>query len=224
MIRAREVERRRPFLIGTAACVIAALLGWSVFYLHAAGVFRTVKQQVDAKVDRLRGFQTRIDGIRKDATALDSVASPLLSAVNARSFWPQLLEDLNARLPKDNIWITELVPLSNGKPVLGTVSALAGAAVNAPEPAPITPVRPVTGRAQSGGPAIDGLLIRGLYLWNARQQEVVVDYFKNLVGSSFFAIDPKNQQRVIKPTMPNNNEWAFPYELQLDLKQPLPLQ
>ena len=77
--------------------------------------------------------------------------------------------------------------------------------------------------ARKGGPTIDGLLIRGLYLWNARQQEVVVDYFKNLVGSPFFAIDPKDQQLVIKPTMPNNNEWAFPYELQLDLKQPLPL-
>src|SRR5947207_6663935 len=226
VVRAHEIQRRRPFLIGAAACVIAALLGWSVFYLHAAGVFRAIKQQVDAKVGTLRGFQTRIDGIRKDATALDSVASPLLTAVNARSFCPQLLEDLNARLPKDNIWITELVPLSNGKPVLGTVSARAAAAVNAREPAatPITPARPVTGRAQSGGPAIDWLLIRGLYLWNDRQQEVVVDYFKNLVGSPFFAIDPKNQQRVIKPTMPNNNEWAFPYELQLDLKQPLPLQ
>jgi type IV pilus assembly protein PilM len=225
VVRDHEIQRRRPFLIGAAACVIAALLGWSVFYLHAAGVFRAIKQQVDGKVNTLRGFQTRIDGIRKDATALDSVASPLLNAVNARSFWPQLLEDLNARLPKDDIWITELVPLSNGKPVLGSVAASAGAAANAPEPppTPITPARPVAGRAQTGGPAIDGLLIRGLYLWNARQQEVVVDYFKNLVGSSFFAIDPKNQQRVIKPTMPNNNEWAFPYELQLDLKQPLPL-
>src|SRR5438552_1249439 len=188
--------------------------------------FQAIKQQVDAKVDTLRRFQTRIDAIRKDATAFDSVASPLLNAVNARSFWPQLLEDLNARLPKDNIWITELVPLSNGKPVLGGAAAPAGAATNAPAPAatPITPARPVAGGAKSGGPAIDGLLIRGLYLWNARQQEVVVDYFKNLVGSPFFAIDPKNQQRVIKPTMPNNNEWAFPYELQLDLKQPLPLQ
>src|SRR5437870_7114104 len=106
------------------------------------------------------------------------------------------------------------------------IAALAGAVTNAAAPAatPITAARPVAGGAKSGGPAIDGLLIRGLYLWNARQQEVVVDYFKNLVGSPFFAIDPKNQQRVIKPTMPNNNEWAFPYELQLDLKQPLPLQ
>src|SRR5205823_12230600 len=102
--------------------------------LHAAGVFRAIKQQVDAKVNTLRGFQTRIDGIRKDATAFDSVASPLLNAVNARSFWPQLLEDLNARLPKDNIWITELVPLSNGKPVLGGEAAPAVEVYNAAAP------------------------------------------------------------------------------------------
>jgi type IV pilus assembly protein PilM len=224
VIRAHEVERRRPSLIGAAVCVIAALLGWSVFYMHAAGVLSAVKQQVDAKVATLRGFQTRIDGIRKEATTLDGFASPLLDAVNARSFWPQLLEDLNARLPKENIWVTELIPLSNGKPVIGAVTARPGAAAAVAEPAatPITGARPAGGRAQ-GGPAIDGLLIRGLYLWNARQQEVVVDYFKNLVGSPFFKIDPKNQQLVIKPTMPNNNEWAFPYELQLDLKQPLAL-
>jgi type IV pilus assembly protein PilM len=224
VIRAHEVERRRPFLIGAATCVIAALLGWSVFYMHAAGVLSAVKEQVDAKVATLRGFQTRIDGIRKEATTLDGVASPLLEAVNARSFWPQLLEDLNARLPKENIWVTELIPLSNGKPVIGAVTARPGAAAPSAEPAatPITGARASGGRAQ-GGPAIDGLLVRGLYLWNARQQEVVVDYFKNLVGSPFFKIDPKNQQLVIKPTMPNNNEWAFPYELQLDLKQPLAL-
>src|SRR6267142_973464 len=224
VIRAHEVERRRPFLIGAATCAIAALLGWSVFYMHAAGVLSAVKEQVDAKVATLRGFQTRIDGIRKEATTLDGVASPLLEAVNARSFWPQLLEDLNARLPKENIWVTELIPLSNGKPVIGAVMARPGAAAAEAEPAatPITGARSAGGRAQ-GGPAIDGLLIRGLYLWNARQQEVVVDYFKNLVGSPFFKIDLKNQQLAIKPTMPNNNEWAFPYELQLDLKQPLPL-
>jgi hypothetical protein len=223
VIRAHEVERRRPFLIGAATCVIAALLGWSFFYMHAAGILGAVKEQVDAKVATLRGFQTRIDGIRKEATTLDGVASPLLEALNARSFWPQLLEDLNARLPKENIWVTELIPLSNGKPVIGGATARPGAAAAAAEPAATLPTgaRSAGGRAQ-GGPAIDGLLVRGLYLWNARQQEVVVDYFKNLVGSPFFKIDPKNQQKVIKPTMPNNNEWAFPYELQLDLKQPLP--
>jgi type IV pilus assembly protein PilM len=227
VIRAREVERRRPFLIGTAACVIAALLGWSIFYLHGSGVLRETKQQVDAKVETLRGLQGKLDGIRKDATTLDNLAVPLLNAVKARSFWPQLLEDLNARLPKENIWVTELIPLSNGKPVIGTPALPGGTASGVPQPAPsvptpMTPAQP-TGAGKGGGPAINGLLIRGLYLSNPRQQEVVVDYFKNLVGSPFFAIDPKNQQKVIKPTMPNNTEWAFPYELQLDLKESLPL-
>src|SRR5205823_10980858 len=122
---------------------------------------------------------------------LDIDALLMLVSVCARIFWPQLLEVLNARLPKENIWVTELIPLSNGKPVMGGATTTPGAASAAAEQVttPIAPARPAAGR----GPAIDGLLIRGLYLWNARQQEVVVDYFKNLVGSPFFKIDPKNQ-------------------------------
>ena len=216
VIRAHEVERRRPFLIGAAACVIAALLGWSVFYMHAAGVLSAVKEQVDAKVATLRGFQTRIDGIRKEATTLDSVASPLLEAVNARSFWPQLLEDLNARLPKENIWVTELIPLSNGKPVIGAVTARPGGTAPPAEPAatPTTVARSAGGRAQ-GGPAIDGLLVRGLYLWNARQQEVVVDYFKNLVGSPFSRLTPRISSWRSSPPCRTTMSGRFPTSFSL---------
>src|SRR4029077_21218215 len=101
----------------------------------------------DAKVATLRGFQTRIDGIRKEATTLDGAASPLLEAVTARIFCPQWLEELNARLPKENIWVTELIPLSNGKPVIGAVTARPGAAVPSAEPAatPIAGARAVWG-------------------------------------------------------------------------------
>ena len=51
----------------------------------------------------------------------------------------------------------------------------------------------------------------------------MVDYFKNMVGSPFFNIDPNNQARVIRPTTANNTEWAFPYELRLELKKPIKL-
>jgi hypothetical protein len=71
---------------------------------------------------------------------------------------------------------------------------------------------------------VTGLFVRGLYLNNPRQQEVVVDYYRSLVRSPFFKLDPADQSRVMKPTLPNNSEWAFPYELRLDLKQPLLLQ
>jgi Tfp pilus assembly protein PilN len=211
------VERRRPFLIAAAACLVLALLGWSFYFWHGAMVLRAGRESVDAKVATLRRFQSQLDAVRKDATVLDNTAAPLVGAINARSYWPQLLEELNARLPKENIWITELVPLSAGKPAAPDVSP---SMTNPNEPAQLRPMR----GGANNAPAIDGLLIRGLYLWNARQQEVVVDYFKNLAGSPFFKIDPKDQQRVMKPTMPNNTEWAFPYELRLDLKKTLALQ
>ena len=60
-------------------------------------------------------------------------------------------------------------------------------------------------------------------MFNPRQQEVVVDFFRNLVSSPFFAIDPNNQSRVMKPSTPNNTDWAYAYELHLDLKKPLKL-
>jgi hypothetical protein len=68
---------------------------------------------------------------------------------------------------------------------------------------------------------IDSVLLRGLYLHNSKQQEVVVDYFRNLVSSPFLNVDPNNQARAIKSTIPNTTEWAFPFELHLDLKKPI---
>src|SRR6202035_4092699 len=131
-----------------------------------------------------------------------------------------ILEDLNARLPKENIWITELVPMSRGKPV-GVDEKYAGEIA----PTETAVAIPATSAAavRAAGPAIDGILLRGLYLFNPKQQEVVVDYFRSLVGSPFFNVDPNNQARAIKSTIPNNTDWAFSYELRLDLKKPLRL-
>src|SRR6266404_5350887 len=215
VVRAHEAERRRPFLAAAAACLILALLGWSAYYARGATALHTSRLSFDQKVQSLRRVQAQLDAIRKNAGVLDQVATPLVDAVSARSFWPQLLEDLNTRLPRENIWITELFPLSAGRPVAPDAAQIASEGEQTAQ----APGRPPS----SSGGANNGLFVRGLYLSNPRQQEVVVDYFRNLVRSGFFKIDPHDQARVIKPTMPNNAEWAFPYELRLDLKQSLPL-
>jgi hypothetical protein len=134
-----------------------------------------------------------------------------------------LIEDLNERLPKENIWITELVATSGGKPI-GT-DLRAGRVEAQPAPTPVARATPAPrgAAAKTGEPAIDGILVRGLYMFNPKQQEVVVDYFRELVKSPWFALDPNNQAKVIRPTTPNNTEWAFPYELRLDLRKPVPL-
>jgi type IV pilus assembly protein PilM len=211
--RRQELEKRRPFLLAAAAAIILALLGWGFYYARAAQVTRAAAAKIRTINAPMQAAEAKIDNLRKRAASLDQVAVPLTNAISDRFFWVEVLEDLNARLPKENIWITELVPTLQGKPVA------VGDKIVAEAPSAPTPARPPTKGA--GVPTVDGVLLRGLYLYNPKQQEVVVDYFKNLVGSPFFNVDPNNQARAIKSTIPNNTEWAFPYELRLDLKKPL---
>lgn len=218
VVRRQEMEQRRPFFVLAAACFVLGLLAWGAYFWRAAQVEDRATARLQEKVDGMRQIETQMTQVRKEIAALDTQSTPLVAAINDRSFWPQILEDLNSRLPKEDIWITELIPTSGGKPV-GAPDAKTVAAVVTPTPS-APPPRP---GATPAAPMIDGLLVRGLYLFNPKQQEVVVDYFRNLVSSPWFAIDPHNQAKVIKPTTPNNTEWAFPYELRLDLKKPVPL-
>jgi type IV pilus assembly protein PilM len=219
VVRRQELEQRRPYFVAAAACFLLGLLTWGAYYWRAAQIEERATARLEEKVDAMRRIETQMNQVRKETASLDNLSAPLVGAINDRAFWPLILEDLNARLPKQDIWITELVPTSGGKPLGGPEARTAAA----PAATPIPTASPPRPGATPAPPAIDGLLVRGLYLFNPKQQEVVVDYFRNLVDSPWFAIDPKNQAKVIKPTTPNNTEWAFPYELRLDLKKPVSL-
>jgi len=220
VVRRQDLERRRPFFIAAAACVVLALMGWSFYYTRAAQVTHATADAIQQKNASMRGAEAQLDKVKKQISSLDSIATPLIGAVNDRDFWPQILDDLNARLPEADIWITELGATSGGK-LLGTGEKRPG------EIAPV-PAQPPSGAATktvpAGAKSIDGILVRGLYLYNPKQQEIVVDYLRNLASSPFFVIDLKTPERVIKSrSVPNESEWAFPYELQLMLRKPVKL-
>jgi type IV pilus assembly protein PilM len=211
VVRRQDLERRRPFFIAAAACVVLAMLGWSFYYTRAAQVTRETADAIQQKNAAMRGAEAQLDKLKKQITSLDSIATPLISAVNDRDFWPQILDDLNARLPEADIWITELGATSGGK--LLTASEITRAQSSAGAATKAVP---------AGAKSIDGILVRGLYLYNPKQQEIVVDYLRNLASSPFFVVDPKTPERVIKSnSVPNETEWAFPYELQLVLRKPV---
>ena len=223
-VRRQELEKRRPFIIVAAACFFLGLLGWSAYYARAAQVARQSIQTLQQKNDTMRVAETRLDTLKKQAGSLDSVAMPLITAINDRNFWPEILAEINARLPEADIWITELYATSGGKPLGAGEKHIAEKTAT---PAPVVPPSPA-GRSktkpESAGPAIDGIVVRGLYLYNPKQQEIVVDYLRNLATSPFFIIDAKKPERVIiSNSVPNDAEWAFPYELQLTLRKPVKL-
>jgi hypothetical protein len=94
----------------------------------------------------------------------------------------------------------------------------------AAENASIAPPTPAAGPATKSPTvaSIDGINVRGLYLYNPKQQEIVVDYLRNLANSPLFVVDAKTPERFIKAnSVPNDTEWAFPFELQLTLRKPV---
>jgi Tfp pilus assembly protein PilN len=218
VVRRQDLEKRRPFFIAAAACILLALLGWSAYYIRAAQVAQQTAQALRQKNDTMHIAEAQLDKLKKQITALDNTATPLITAVNDRNFWPQILEQLNSRLPESDIWITELAATSGGK-LLGVSEKRAAESASTPLP---TPVGPIVKSATAAGNVIDGINVRGLYLYNPKQQEIVVDYLRNLASSPLFAVDVKTPERFIKSnSVPNDTEWAFPYELQLTLRKPV---
>src|SRR5205823_12210854 len=120
----------------------------------AAQVANQTAEALRQKNDTMRVAEGQLDKLKKQITALDNTATPLITAVNDRNFWPQILEQLNARLPESDIWITELAATSGGK-LLGVSEKRAGEA--APAPTPIVAGSPAKGGA-AAGKVIDGIM------------------------------------------------------------------
>ena len=217
VVRRHDLEKRRPFLIGAALCFLLGFLAWGFYFARASEVLRRRTKNMEDKVVALKRIESQLNEVRRQTSVVDSLAIPLMEAINDRSFWIQIIEELNSRLPTEDIWVTELTATS--KRVACLVSEPAQNRIEAPTFLPSS-----RAGATSAEPVIDGLLLRGLYLFNPNQQEIVVDYFRNLTGSPWFAIDQTNQANYIKPTTPNDTEWAFPYELRLDLRKPIKLR
>jgi type IV pilus assembly protein PilM len=221
VVQRQDLEKRRSSFIAAAACIFLALLGWSAYYTRAAHVAQQTAQAMQQKNDSMHVAEGQLDKLKKRITALDNVATPLITAVSDRNFWPQILEELNTRLPEADIWITELAATSGGK-LLGAPEKRA--AEMAQTPPPTVPRGPAAKAATGVEKSIDGIMVRGLYLYNPKQQEIVVDYLRNLANSPLFVINVKTPERVIKSnSVPNDTEWAFPYELQLTLRKPVKL-
>ncbi len=220
VVRRQRLTERRPFLLLAAACFLLGMLGWAFYFMRVAQVEAGATDRLQAEVDRMHAVESRLGQLHKETAALDAVATPLLDLIGGRGAWLKILDDLNSRLPQENIWITELAPTSGGR-VLGEKGP--GAAAPPPTPTP----SPRRGRgaktAPPAGPMIDGVFVKGLYLFNPKQQEIVVDYFRNLLGSHVFEVKADEQAQVIKPSTPTTTEWAYPYELRLKLREPLPL-
>jgi hypothetical protein len=65
------------------------------------------------------------------------------------------------------------------------------------------------------------LTIKGLYLHNDRSAAVVDDFVKKLSESILYSVDKESKN--YKRNLPNDNDWAYDFEIPLILKNPISL-
>jgi Tfp pilus assembly protein PilN len=215
--RGREMARQRPYFLLAGLCVwLAIAAGW-FFFQRAAEVKESELQKFKPKSAALKSYENKFIAVRKEIKELQDTSAPLIEASDDRQYWLKIIDDLNARLPKEYVWITLFDPGFNNPDGSfnslmgeGTASSTASTATDA-APAPgLPPVAP--------GKRALGVRLHGLYLLNPQGPNVVDDFFKNLSESPYL----ENVKLALR-SQPTDADWAFDYEIRADLKKPIAL-
>ena len=225
VVAAQKLEKRQPYIVAAGICLLLCLAGWWLYFLKAGGIEEVVLAELSPKVQKLQSLETKQRKVRKDVADLEKRAEPLVQAVRQRGYWVRVLDDLNARLPEDYVWLTslEIGMLSDDgefKPLMGEFGSAPRASASASSPRPNTASsRGKAGKAEKAKEASVGLRLLGLYLDNERQAAVVDDFLKNLKESPYFDID-LSRKNVVNPVRqtPTFTEWAYEFEFRLKLK------
>jgi type IV pilus assembly protein PilM len=113
----RVADRRKPFLIGAAALLLAGVATWSVFQMVAAGKAEEESRTMADTKETLAPLAGDIRGLLTTQASLQAVANSFTAAESDHAFWPDLLTELGGALASDAVWITDLEPLKDFNPL-----------------------------------------------------------------------------------------------------------
>jgi type IV pilus assembly protein PilM len=225
VVREQDLARRKPFLVLAAVCLVLAPAVWWFYFQRATAIAQEKFDAVNAEVAKLDGIANQFTKLEGDTKKLVESAAPLLLVASERAAWADIMDDLGTRLPAKYIWISELVPLVDGKTPYTVGGAGASSSGTLTTPSSNAPARP--GATPAGPPKIDSLRVSGLYLANppnAKQQGMVDEFVDNLQRSSIFKIDEKDKARIIvERQTPDGQKWAYNFTLVLPLRNPIAL-
>jgi hypothetical protein len=220
VVREQDLARRKPFLVMAVACFLLSLVAAWLYLGRATTVTEEVLAKVQADVAQLKGVADQIDKITGQKKNLEALSAPLLLAAAERSMWAGILDELGTKIPPRFIWITQIEPLVDGKPIVP--SSKAGSPASSSAQPPQAPPRP--GQAPAGPPAITALQIQGLYLDNPpneKEARIIDEFVENLRESQVFAIGDDKNKVIIQRTTPTGESWAYSYTLNLPLRNPI---
>lgn len=220
----RETKARAPLWVGAAACLIAgagALVGHAQF---SASKSASIAQDLSEQEKEVSSISRRISNAFDRVDRIDRVRQPLLDAVIARDAWPALLDKLNGYFASDVVWVTDVNPLRNGEVF---IPPMADDSERPQRSASLS--REEQEAAAKEVPQITAIKVRGLWRATASDQNAGQDKVRTIFqtiqqdSSSPFDGGGMHSAQNLTITGQDDLSFAWPFEMTLPLRTPLPL-
>ncbi len=232
---ARDAAKRAPLLVVAALCLWALLGACIVYFQKADEAVKKNTARLQQKSNDISDYAAELNALAKKLDDLKSQAGQLQESVNDRSYWVQVLNELNQKYQNDLIWLTQVEVLKNGAAMTAPLGnnnqsqtaqgsslfpqpeALPSASGTAPTADASAPV------AAPGTPPVFTLRLLGLYRKNDKGQDVVYDYAKSLATSKFYAAtnigEKLNDYVKAEAVAAGEDRFAYKFEIRLPLTE-----
>ena len=208
----REMEKRKPYLIMAAAALTALILALGFFFQRGASLANQKADDISVTAQKMVDANKAIENLKADIAKIDQKQEPFVEAIKHRLYWAKVFNYLSGKMESDTMWITGLVPLSNGQPVIAEgEDELIGGTVG-------------------GVQTIDSFLITGLWRENPLSSKVVFNYFNLLQADAiqakekgglplFDLADRDISEFSAVDTGTAGDRYAYPWEFRLPLPE-----
>lgn len=212
---ARDSARRAPAIIMAGLCLVSALVATLIYFKKADGVVQAKVAAMEAEQSSLKVIANELKDLDEKLEGLRNQSGQIESAVNTRSYWVRLLQELNAKFENDMIWLTLVEPVSNGNSLTPSMGV---AGSESADPAGLG----VPADKAASTKSAHELHLQGLYRKNDEGQEVVYRYVRALATSDWFDvpdIEKKLNEIVKAETGIEEDRYAYKFDIRLPLKQ-----
>lgn len=124
--QARAADRRKPFLIGAAAVLVAGVALWAIFQSVAASKANEKATTMEESRDTLAPLKADIEKLLKKEDDLGLIAKGFTDAESAHVYWVDLISELSGGFASDAVWLTDFDPLVGYNPLAEKVTGMAG--------------------------------------------------------------------------------------------------
>lgn len=207
----RDANRRKPFLMGAAAILVAGFAFWAVMSQVAASGANDKARTMSEVKDDLSPDAKKISSLLRQEEELNEVATAYTDIQEDHTYWFDVLSELREAFASDSVWLIELSPVYGFDPFPPKDP---GAQVKKPQhviPSNFANIASGSGSSITNPPVVaeddkkaknkgkksknkkpeappevvaNAVVIRGFWRENPRSQNAVSDLLKNLRENS----------------------------------------